>query len=65
MRENEFRQDLYYRLTIIAIFILPLRDRRDDIMPLVDFFIERYNRRFKKSIRGITDETRRLILTHN
>jgi len=65
VRENEFRQDLYYRLTIIAIFILPLRDRRDDIMPLVDFFIERYNRRFKKSIRGITDETRRLILTHN
>ena len=34
-------------------------------MPLVDFFIERYNRRFKKSIRGITEETRRLIFTHN
>ena len=65
VREGQFRQDLYYRLAIIAIFIPPLRDRKEDIMPLVDFFIERYNRRFKKSIRGITDETRRLILSHN
>jgi two-component system response regulator AtoC len=65
VREGQFRQDLYYRLAIIAIFIPPLRDRKEDIMPLVDFFIDRYNRRFKKSIRGITDETRRLILGHN
>ncbi|HVI06697.1 MAG TPA: sigma-54 dependent transcriptional regulator [Candidatus Binatia bacterium] len=65
VRENQFRQDLYYRLAIIAIFIPPLRDRREDILPLVDFFIERYNRTFKKSIRGITDATRRLLLNHN
>jgi two-component system response regulator AtoC len=65
VREGQFRQDLYYRLAIIAIFIPPLRDRKEDIMPLVDHFIDRYNRRFKKSIRGITEETRRLILTHN
>ena len=65
VREDQFRQDLYYRLAIIAIFIPPLRDRKEDILPLVDFFIDRYNRRFKKSIRGITDDTRRLILTHN
>jgi len=65
VREGQFRQDLYYRLAIIAIFIPPLRDRKEDIMPLVDFFIERYNGRFKKSVRGITDETRRLIFSHN
>ena len=65
VRENQFRQDLYYRFAIIAIFIPPLRDRKEDIMPLVEFFIDRYNRRFKKSIRGITDDTRRLILSHN
>jgi DNA-binding NtrC family response regulator len=65
VRESQFRQDLYYRLAIIAIFIPPLRDRKEDILPLVDFFVERYNRRFKKSIRGITDETRRLLLSHN
>ncbi|HEY1577802.1 MAG TPA: sigma-54 dependent transcriptional regulator [Terracidiphilus sp.] len=65
VREGQFRQDLFYRLAIIAIFIPPLRDRKEDILPLVDFFIDRYNRRFKKSIRGITDETRNLILGHN
>ena len=65
VREGHFRQDLYYRLAIIAIFIPPLRDRKEDILPLVDFFIERYNRRFKKSVRGITADTRRLLVSHN
>src|SRR5215831_1792114 len=65
VREGQFRQDLYYRLAIIAIFIPPLRERKDDIVPLVEFFIERYNRKFKKSVRGITEETRRLLLNHN
>src|SRR6266576_4513615 len=64
VRENQFRQDLYYRLAIIAIFIPPLRDRKEDVLPLVDFFIDRYNSRFKKSIRGIADDTRRLLLSH-
>jgi len=64
VRENQFRQDLYYRLAMIAIFIPPLRDRKQDLLPLVDFFIDRYNRQFKKSVRGISDDTRKLLLTH-
>src|SRR6202158_1189264 len=65
VREGHFRQDLYYRLAIIAIFIPPLRERTEDILPLVDFFIDWYNRKFKKSVRGISPETRRLLLAHN
>ena len=65
VREGHFRQDLYYRLAIIAIFIPPLRERTEDVLPLVDFFINLYNRRFKKAVRGITPETRRLLLSHN
>ena len=64
VREGHFRQDLYYRLAIIAVFIPPLRERTEDILPLVDFFIGWYNRKFKKSIRGIDAETRRLLLAH-
>jgi len=64
VREGHFRQDLYYRLAIIAIFIPPLRERTEDILPLVDFFIDWYNRKFKKAVRGITPETRRLLLAH-
>ena len=65
VREGQFRQDLYYRLSIIAIFIPPLRERNEDILPLVDFFIDWYNRKFKKSVRGINPDTRRLLLAHN
>jgi two-component system, NtrC family, response regulator AtoC len=65
VREGHFRQDLYYRLAIISIFIPPLRERRDDILPLVEFFIEHYNRKFRKSIGGISEETRRLILSYD
>src|SRR6201998_3202984 len=65
VREGHFRQDLYYRLAIIAIFIPPLRERKEDILSLVDFFIERYNRRFRKATRRIADETRHLMLAHN
>jgi len=65
VREGQFRQDLYYRLAIISIFLPPLRERKEDILPLVEFFIERYNRRFKKAIRGITEDSRKLLLSHD
>ncbi len=65
VREGTFRQDLYYRLAIISLFLPPLRDRREDVLPLVQFFIERYNRRFRKSVRGITPETRQLLSSYD
>jgi len=65
VREGHFRQDLYYRLAIISIFIPPLRERREDILPLVDFFIDHYNRKLRKSVRGITEDTRRLLLSYD
>ena len=65
VREGTFRQDLFYRLSIIPIFIPPLRHRKEDVLPLVDFFIERYNYRFRKSRKGITQEARDLLVRHD
>ncbi|HYE23793.1 MAG TPA: sigma-54 dependent transcriptional regulator [Clostridia bacterium] len=65
VREGQFRQDLYYRLAIISIFLPPLRDRKEDILPLVEYFIDRYNRKFRKNVHGITEETRRLLMKHD
>jgi DNA-binding NtrC family response regulator len=65
VKDNEFRQDLYYRLAIISIFLPPLRERKEDILPLVEFFIGRYNRKFRKNISGITDDTRKLMLKYD
>ena len=65
VREGQFRQDLYYRLAIISIFLPTLRERKEDVLPLVDFFIARYNRKFRKSVKGITDETQKLLLKYD
>ena len=65
VREGRFRQDLYYRLAIISIFLPPLRDRKEDIMSLVEFFLGHYNRKFRKSVQGISEETRRLLLNYD
>jgi two-component system, NtrC family, response regulator AtoC len=65
VREGQFRQDLYYRLAIISIFIPPLRERKEDIVPLVEFFVAHYNQTFRKSIRGVTEEARRMLVEYD
>jgi two-component system, NtrC family, response regulator AtoC len=65
VREGRFRQDLYYRLAIISIFLPTLRERKEDILPLVDFFLAHYNRKFRKSVQGISEDTRRLLLNYD
>ena len=65
VKEGAFRQDLYFRLNVIQILIPPLRERTDDIMALTRFFIEHYNRKFKRSIEGVSDGAAKLLLSHS
>ena len=65
VREGRFRQDLYYRLAIISIFLPSLRDRKEDILPLVEFFLAHYNKKFRKSVQGLSEDTRRLLLNYD
>jgi DNA-binding NtrC family response regulator len=61
VKEGRFREDLYYRINVIPIKLPPLRERADDIPQLADFFLRRYNTRFRKRIQGITEQTMALL----
>ena len=54
VRARAFREDLYYRLNVATLSIPPLRERKDDIAILVEHFIRKYAREFKKDVRGIS-----------
>lgn len=54
MAEGKFREDLYYRLNVFAIFVPPLRDRKSDLLLLADHFLQKYAREHKKDIRRIS-----------
>jgi transcriptional regulator with PAS, ATPase and Fis domain len=65
VERGEFREDLYYRLNVITISIPPIRERKEAVMPLVHFFIQRYNQRFERNVQGVSAETERLLTAHH
>ncbi len=65
VREKRFREDLYFRLNVVPIHIPPLRERREDILPLVETFLKKYAAENKKPIRGLTREARHALLTYD
>ncbi|MGB7295013.1 MAG: sigma-54 dependent transcriptional regulator [Candidatus Aminicenantales bacterium] len=64
MADEKFRPDLYYRLNVILITVPPLRQRKEDIPPLVDLFITKYAAREEKKIEGVTQEARSALLRY-
>jgi len=64
VKEAKFRPDLYYRLNVIPILVPPLRKRKEDIPPLVDYFIRKYSKKEGKDIEGISAEGMNLLLNY-
>lgn len=65
LEEGRFRQDLYYRLNVLPIYVPPLRERKEDISELTDFFLKRLNHETKKQIRGFTSSAIEALLSYS
>jgi sigma-54-dependent transcriptional regulator len=65
IREGGFREDLYYRLMVFPIEVPPLRERRDDIPALLDYFIRRYTKRYRRRLKGLAPEALQQLLSHD
>jgi two-component system response regulator AtoC len=64
VKDGRFREDLFYRLNVIPVSLHPLRERRDDIMPLARHFLAEYDVAFHKSIRGFSAEVERQLYAY-
>jgi DNA-binding NtrC family response regulator len=61
VREGSFREDLYYRLKVVPLYVPPLRERKEDILPLSQLFLERFARQFKKPFKNIAPAAERVL----
>ena len=59
--DGRFRDDLYYRINVLSIDVPPLRERRNDVPVLIDFFLKKHTRNSSRLVRGLTPETKRLM----
>ncbi len=64
MLRGDFREDLYYRLKVIEALVPPLRERRDEISSLTDFFIVKYSHRYNRPVRPLSDQLREKFLEY-
>ncbi|HEX2270314.1 MAG TPA: sigma-54 dependent transcriptional regulator, partial [Pyrinomonadaceae bacterium] len=63
--DGRFRDDLYYRINVLSIDVPPLRERREDIPVLIEFFLKKHTRNTSRLITGLTSETRKVMMDYS
>jgi transcriptional regulator with PAS, ATPase and Fis domain len=62
VEEKSFREDLFYRLNVFPIYLKPLRERKEDIIPLAKYFLEKYSKLFHRKFRDIDEDVKSIFL---
>ena len=65
IEEGTFREDLYYRVNVVEIKVPPLRSRKEDILTLIDHYLNYFNRVYDRNIEGISSELKQILLNHD
>src|SRR5438445_13737561 len=65
VKKGLFREDLFYRIHVIPICVPPLRERKEDIVPLVESFLKKFSEQMKKEVKGLTPEALRKLMLHD
>jgi transcriptional regulator with PAS, ATPase and Fis domain len=65
VKSNKFREDLYYRINVIRLDLPPLKNRKEDIPLLIDYFINRFNKLKNKAINGISPDTMAILMNYD
>ena len=63
--EGQFRSDLFYRLNVVPIYLPPLRERKEDIFPLIEYFVQLFNKKIGRSISNVSNEALKLLIDHD
>jgi len=63
LKDGKFREDIFYRLNVIPFHLPPLREKKDDIPLLANYFIEKYNRIDKRTVKGLTEEAMQVLIS--
>ncbi|MBW1802048.1 MAG: sigma-54-dependent Fis family transcriptional regulator, partial [Deltaproteobacteria bacterium] len=65
VKERRFRKDLYYRLNVVPVYLPPLRERREDIFPLIEYFIQMFNKKIGRNISEVSNEALKQLIDYD
>ncbi|MDR3608007.1 MAG: sigma-54 dependent transcriptional regulator [Oligoflexia bacterium] len=64
IQTGEFREDLFYRLNVLPVQLPPLRERKNDVKALTDYFVEKFNQKYRKNLNGVLPEVMEALMAH-